>query len=89
MYYAYILKCADESLYTGCTNDIEKRVKQHNLLKCGARYTKIRRPVVLVYVKKFKSLREARKREVEIKRLSRAEKLQLIKNTADFYDVDG
>lgn len=79
MYYTYILECADRSLYTGCTNDVEKRIKQHNLSKSGAHYTKIRRPVSLVYVEKFENLREARKREAEIKHLSRIKKIQLIK----------
>lgn len=78
MYYVYILRCADASLYTGCTNNIEKRILQHNNSKFGAHYTKIRRPVESVYVEKSGTLGDARKRETEIKRLSRKEKLALI-----------
>ncbi len=78
MYYAYILQCADTSLYTGCTNNLAKRVLQHNELKSGAHYTKIRRPAVLVYSEKFKTLHSARKREGEIKKMTRAMKLALI-----------
>lgn len=79
MYYVYILKCKDKSLYCSSTNNLEKRVKEHNELKRGAHYTKIRRPVVLKYSEKFKTLKEARKREAEIKRMQRKEKVELIK----------
>ena len=74
----YILRCADGSLYIGSTNDLEKRLHQHNNLKSGAHYTKIRRPVELAYSEECGSYAEARKREAELKRLSRAEKLALI-----------
>lgn len=77
-YFVYILQCADNSLYTGSTNDLEKRLKQHNNSKHGAHYTKIRRPVALKYFEKFKTFKEARSREAEIKTLSREEKLSLI-----------
>lgn len=77
-YFVYILKCADESLYVGCTNNLDKRIKQHNESKWGAHYTKIRRPVVLVYSEEFSTLREARRREFEIKCWSRKKKLALI-----------
>ncbi len=79
-YFVYILECADKTLYVGSTNDLEKRLYAHNNLKSGAHYTKIRRPVVLKYSKKFKTYGEARKYEGELKRLSREEKLKLIKN---------
>ena len=79
-YFAYILECADGSLYAGCTNDIEKRLKQHNGAKAGAHYTKIRRPVVLAYSERFGTLAQARAREAEIKRLPREKKLDLIKS---------
>ena len=79
MYFTYILKCADKSLYVGCTNNLERRLKQHNNSKSGAHYTKIRRPVVLVYSEKINTLLEARRREAEIKRWSRNKKLALIK----------
>ena len=77
-YKVYILECADTSLYIGCTNDINKRLKQHNDLKSGAHYTKIRRPVILIYSETFDTLKDARKREAEIKRWNREEKLKLI-----------
>ena len=79
MYHAYILECADASLYTGSTNDLEKRLTQHNSAKAGAHYTKIRRPVKLVYSRAHRTLAKARSREAEIKRLSREEKLDLIR----------
>ena len=53
MYFTYILECADKTLYVGSTNDLEKRVYQHNNLKSGAHYTKIRRPVILKYSEEF------------------------------------
>ena len=74
----YILKCADKTLYVGCTNDLEKRLHQHNNLKSGAHYTKIRRPVTLAYSETFSNLKEARAREAEIKRMKKAEKIELI-----------
>ena len=78
MYYAYILLCADTSLYTGSTNNLEKRLYQHNESRAGARYTKIRRPVFLVYAQRCKTLHCARSLEAEIKKLSRKDKLALI-----------
>ena len=80
-HYTYILKCVDDTLYVGSTNDLEKRLHQHNNLKQGAHYTKIRRPVVMVYSEVCESFSVARKREAELKRLSRAEKLDLIKDS--------
>ena len=77
-YKVYILECADTSLYIGCTNDLDKRLKQHNDLKSGAHYTKIRRPVILVHSENFDTLKDARKREAEIKSWNREEKLKLI-----------
>jgi len=63
----------------GSTNNLERRVKQHNNSKQGAHYTKIRRPVELVYSERFKTLAKARKREAEIKNWRREKKLSLIK----------
>ena len=77
MYFTYILECADKSLYVGCTNNLEKRLEQHNNSKWGAHYTKIRRPVILKYKEKFKTLKEARQRESEIKGWRREKKLKL------------
>ncbi len=78
-YYTYILECADNSLYVGCTNNLVKRIKQHNESKRGAHYTKIRRPVILRYSEELKTLKEGRQRESEIKSWRRDKKLDLIK----------
>ena len=78
-YVVYILKCADQTLYVGCTNNLEKRIKQHNESKKGAHYTKIRRPVTLVYFESFQTLASARRREGEIKGWQRERKLALVK----------
>ena len=78
MHSTYILKCADLTLYVGCTNDLAKRLHQHNHAKNGAHYTKIRRPVVLVFKQSFRTLAKARAREAELKRLTREEKLAII-----------
>ena len=80
MNYTYIVKCSDGSLYTGWTNNLEKRIKDHNAGR-GAKYTKARGPVVLVYKEEFPTKQEAMKREWEIKRLSRKEKLSMIENS--------
>ena len=79
MYHLYILQCADKTLYTGITVDLKKRVKEHNDSKLGAKYTKARRPVKLVYSKKFPDRSSALKAESGIKKLSRKDKLSLIK----------
>ena len=78
MNYTYILKCKDDSLYTGWSNDLKKRITSHNAGK-GAKYTKARRPVELVYYEEFQTREEAMKREYAIKQLSRKEKEALIK----------
>ncbi|MSS01472.1 GIY-YIG nuclease family protein [Floccifex porci] len=80
MYYVYILECCDKSLYTGYTNHLEKRIKAHNEGK-GAKYTKGRRPVSLVYFESFQTKSEALKREYAIKQFSRKKKLELIKSS--------
>ena len=77
-YFVYILECKDKTLYTGWTNDLEKRIFTHNNSKTGAKYTKARRPVVLKYSEKFRSQSKAMKRECAIKLLTRKEKLELI-----------
>ena len=77
-YFVYILECADKSLYVGCTNNLNKRLEQHNNSKWGAHYTKIRRPVILKYSEKYETLIEARGREKEIKGWRRDKKLMLI-----------
>ena len=75
--YTYILVCGDGSLYTGWTNDLGKRVKTHNAGQ-GAKYTRSRLPVRLVYFEAFADKREAQSREYQIKKLTRAQKLALI-----------
>lgn len=77
-YFTYILECRDGTLYVGSTNDIEKRLHQHNNLKSGAHYTKIRRPVILKYKEEFETYGAARKREAELKSLTKEKKLNLI-----------
>lgn len=78
MYYLYILKCADATLYTGITTDLERRVAEHNGQgKSGAKYTARRRPVELVYTQKFRTRSSALKAETLIKKLKRVEKISL------------
>lgn len=77
MNYTYILKCKDETLYTGWTNDIEKRLEAHNAGK-GAKYTRSRRPVELVYLEQFETKEEAMRREYAIKHMTRRAKLGLV-----------
>jgi putative endonuclease len=79
-YFVYILECADKTLYIGSTNDLEKRIHAHNNLKSGARYTKARRPVILKYSKAFRTHGKALSREAELKKLTRQEKLELIRS---------
>lgn len=78
MYHVYILKCADNTLYTGITVDLKRRVKEHNASKLGAKYTRARRPVKLIYSKKFTDRSSASKAEGKIKKLSRDKKLELL-----------
>ena len=80
MNYVYILRCNDDSLYTGWTNNLEKTIKANSDGK-GAKYTRARVPVELVYFEVFEDKIEAMKREYAIKQLKRKEKLELIKNS--------
>jgi len=80
MYQLYILKCADETLYTGITVDLKRRVGEHNSSKLGAKYTRARRPVTLVYSKSFRNRSKASIEESRIKKLSRALKWELIRS---------
>ena len=79
MYFVYVLECVDKSFYVGCTNNLKKRSGQHNNSKYGAYYTKLRRPVKLIYQESFDTLITARRREKEIKGWRREKKLDLIK----------
>ncbi len=81
MNYTYIVRCADNSLYCGWTNHLQERVEAHNSGK-GAKYTRSRRPVELVYYEEFGTREEAMRREAEIKRMSRKEKLELMEGEA-------
>jgi len=76
-YYVYILKCCDDTLYTGITNNLGKRIKAHNN-GTASKYTRARRPVEFVYTEEATDKSEALRRELEIKKLSRTEKLELI-----------
>ena len=77
-WFVYMLRCADGTLYTGSTNDVEARLHAHNFLKTGAKYTRARRPVELVYKQEVDTRSNAQKREAEVKRMSRGEKLDLL-----------
>lgn len=77
-HFTYILQCSDGSFYTGYSTNPQKRVHQHNHSKKAARYTRARRPVKLVYQKKFDTLAQATKREAEIKTWTKEKKQQLI-----------
>ena len=78
-YIVYILKCSDGSLYTGITNNPERRLKAHNA-GTASKYTRVRRPVEFVYIEKAPDKSAALRREIEIKKLSRSEKLALIES---------
>ncbi len=73
-YTVYMVECADKTLYTGCTNDLTKRINSHNFAAAGAKYTRARRPVKLVYSEVLPNKKRALRREAEIKKLSRADK---------------
>jgi putative endonuclease len=78
-YFVYILQCADDTLYTGIATDIDRRLDEHNSSEKGAKYTRSRRPVSLVYSESFPDRSSASRREYEIKKkMSRADKLSLI-----------
>lgn len=77
MNYTYIVRCKDNTLYCGWTNDLDKRMASHNA-GTGAKYTRSRHPVQLVYYETFETKEEAMRREYAIKRLTRAEKMKLI-----------
>ncbi|MGN1002667.1 MAG: GIY-YIG nuclease family protein [Oscillospiraceae bacterium] len=81
MNYVYMLRCRDGSLYTGWTNDLEKRLKAHNS-GVASKYTRARLPAELVYFEEYESKEAAMSREWHIKRLTREEKLKLIDNAS-------
>lgn len=77
MNYTYIVRCKDNSLYTGWTNNLEKRIEAHNTGK-GAKYTKTRGPVELVYYEQFETKEEAMSREYAIKQMTKKQKEKLV-----------
>lgn len=77
-WFVYILRCADDTLYTGITTDLERRLHEHNHEPLGARYTRARRPLTLAYSEEAEDRSTASKREYAIKKLSRQQKEQLI-----------
>lgn len=77
MWHLYIVKCSDKTLYTGITTNLKRRVWEHNNSPLGAKYTRGRRPVKLVYSRKLKNKSLAAKEEARIKKLARKEKLSL------------
>jgi putative endonuclease len=79
MYFIYMLLCSDETIYTGTTNDVPKRVLDHNTSARAAKYTRSRRPVHLVYTEEVPTKGEALKREAVLKKMTREQKLALIK----------
>ena len=78
VYYVYVVQCADGTLYTGITNDLIRRLVEHNSSRRGAKYTRGRRPVTLLYSEEFSDRATASAAEFQIKKLSRAEKLRLV-----------
>lgn len=80
----YLLRCNDDTYYTGITSDVERRISEHNESSRGARYTRARRPVVLVYRESCESRSAAARREWEIRKLSRADK-QLLAARSEAY----
>ncbi|MBE7010134.1 MAG: GIY-YIG nuclease family protein [Ruminococcaceae bacterium] len=81
-HYVYVLRCADNSLYTGWTTHLEERIDTHNSGK-GAKYTRSRRPVTLLYSESYSEKSEALKREAEIKKMSRLKKEELIQKAPE------
>lgn len=82
MNYTYIVRCSDGSLYTGWTNDLRQRIRRHND-GTGAKYTKTRRPVVLVYYEMYQTKEEAMRREYAIKKMKRSQKEKLLEQKKD------
>jgi len=78
MWHVYILECSDKTLYTGVTTDLERRTEEHNAGRSGAKYTRARQPVSLVYSRRYKSRSAAAREEWRIKKLPRTEKLKII-----------
>ena len=86
-HYVYIVECADQTLYTGITTEVERRVEEHNSSSLGARYTRSRRPVELVYVRQFEDKASASTEEYRIKKLSRQEKMEMVSSTVSISNI--
>ena len=80
MYFIYLLRCSDNSLYCGPTKNLKRRIKEHNSNDSKSKYTRARRPVKLVYFEKYKTINKALKREFEIKKMTKGKKEELIIN---------
>ncbi len=83
MWHVYIVSCNDGTLYTGISTNVVKRLKEHNYSKRGAKYTKSRRPVILVYTQAVKNKSQALKKEISLKKLAREKKLAIIKENSN------
>ena len=81
-WYLYVVQCNDGTLYTGVTTDTDRRIREHNTSCRGAKYTKTRRPVKLVYKRRYPNRSEAQSAECEFKKMLRGQKLQIIKNSS-------
>ncbi len=79
-YFVYMVRCSDDTLYTGIATDVQRRLEEHNNSPKGAKYTRVRRPVELVYTQELEDRSSACKREYEIKQLKREEKLRLLES---------
>lgn len=87
MYYFYILRCFDNSLYCGMTSNLEKRLKEHNSSKSrGAKYLRAKKPVIVVYSETFPDIKTAMSREFEVKKWTKAKKEALVKGDLEKFD---
>lgn len=83
-WFIYMLRCSDNSLYTGITTDVDRRLEEHNAEKSVTRYTRARQPVELVYQESANSRSDAGKREVQLKKLKKTDKELLVQNHKDY-----
>lgn len=86
-WYVYLLSCSDDTLYCGMTKDLERRLNQHNRGRSGAKYTRARRPVSLVFAREFPDRASAGRFEYQLKQMDRARKLQLLAETSETLPV--
>lgn len=86
-WYVYFLRCSDNSVYCGITNNLDRRLKDHNHSPRGSKYTRSRRPVFLVWFVEVSSRSEALKMEYRLKKLSKEKKEKIIELNSSFYDV--